>query len=57
MSLNTAGMPSAALKQAVQMNVMQKQLSTEAQAMQNIKEMMGDVAQMTGKGQSVNLVG
>lgn len=57
MDLSTGGMASTELKQAVQVNVMQKQMTSEVQSMKTIKDMLSDVAQMTGKGQALDLVG
>ncbi len=55
--ISSVGSPSFALQQAVQISMLKKQMSQEELAGQFVKDMMQGVAEVSGKGQALDIRG
>ncbi len=57
MEIKSASMMDYMLRQAIDINVLQKKMTAEAQEMQAIMEMADDVSKITGAGGKLDIKG
>ncbi len=57
MEIKSASMMDYMLRQAIDINVLQKKMTADVQAMQSVMEMADDVSKITGSGGKLDLKG